>query len=469
MSKTLKKVVTLILVLVMLFGMSAFTIGAVADGAEQSSAGSEGNTSTGGNASSSQSSGTSGSLITGWFDVTYDTDTKEIKVVITPDKDAVLGVTKAQLKEIATKLVEAIKEVALSDIVEEFGGFELLEGELNADNVWQKALDVYLSGKYPEQTDKKMAFIKEVLDPTPSGDTTVGNLRITDFAGFVADLLRAAILLNPDILDVLPDVSKIDTFIEETLESILYEQIDNYIHKIVEDYIVYAQLEDKTEYDEDEHTDLELIKKVEDYMHDIVREEVDKYVSNLSKLPQDDKNASLDDLQSHLDAMQNDVVYKYLSNYIDDEITSLKNEVSAYVDSYITAKLNGQTLPTPGAKIIRYVPDAQEKIQNKIDSEISKVIETYVKKRLDPSVETFAGYDYFEQFINSFVNGAVEDIVDNYIFSKTGDGESKEIVGIGDSLHTSIKEKIDAIFKSELQKREVPVFFKNGIMSNRML
>jgi len=94
MSKTLRKIITLILVLTMLFGVSAVTISAVSTDAGASSsknAGAEQNdTATGSGSSGDDGAGasggtTGGSFTTGWFDVVYDTVANEITVTVTPD------------------------------------------------------------------------------------------------------------------------------------------------------------------------------------------------------------------------------------------------------------------------------------------------------------------------------------------------------------------------------------------------
>ena len=451
MSKTLQKVITLILALVMLFGVSAVTIGAVSNEAEQLRAESSGSTTEKGENSGSDEStlpdDPSGAVITGWCDVSYDAATNEITVLLNPDKGAILNMSASQLKEIAALLVEAIKEVAFDDILDEFGGLDLLEGGLDADNLWQKALDVYLSNEYPNEADKKMAFIKEVLDPTEIEGTTVGNRRITDFAQYVSDLVRAAILVKPEILesDVLPGASNINSFIEQTLERLLYDEINSYIARVVDDYIYYAGLSDKSDYTEEnagrELCSLDLIDKVGEYMHVIVKEEVGKYIDNLT------------DPDKHAEAMADDLVYKYLSDYVDNEIDALKNDVTAYVDAYITAKITrGAALPTPSQALLDYVPDAASRIEGKIQSEISSLIRTYVSKRLGRPASEINSYDYFEQFITSFVDSAVSDIVDNYIYAKTGIGSPKSISGINSSLRVDIENQIDDIFEAELSE-----------------
>ena len=91
MSKTLKKAVTLILALVMVFGMSAVTISAASDVMVEPYTESGSDTSAKGEGAGSEtgtSSEETGSVVTGWCDVAYDTATNKITVVITPDKSA---------------------------------------------------------------------------------------------------------------------------------------------------------------------------------------------------------------------------------------------------------------------------------------------------------------------------------------------------------------------------------------------
>ena len=446
----LQKIITLILVLSMLFGVSALTVSAAS--AIESSAGSQLESQSGSTEKNEENSGGSGSaegeLVTGWCDVAYSSERGEIVVTLSADKASLSNISKEQLKELVGLIVEAFKNVALDDILEDFGGIDIISDGLDSDNVWEKALDAYLDKTYPSATDKRMEFIKDALDPTLNSATgvSVGNERILDFANFLSDLLNAAVLIKPEIREILPDASGIDAFIEETLEGILNTEIDDYLHTIVDKYITYVKGGDIGSFS------LDLIHKVEEYMHAIVKNEVGKYIENLLLLDQDDASAKLTDLVSHNEAMANDAIYKHLSDYVDDYLDDLKSEIPEFISAYVKAKLQGVPfVDTDG--ILEDIPDAETTIEKQINNHVTALIKTYVGNRLaNVTPEAGSTDEFFKQFIDAFVSDAVNDIVGNYIYEKTGEGQSVTINGLNASLYSLIMAEVDEYFNATLDR-----------------
>jgi len=454
MSKTLRKIITLILVLVMLFGVSAVTIGAATAEGGGTSGGLTGSQSSDSSQSAGGSSGegnnnggetgTSGSLTTGWLDISYDTVTNEIVVVLSPDKGAILDIDKAELQEILAMLVEAMKEVVLDDVLSDFGGLTILEEELTPDNILEKVLDIYLDKHYSGD-DKRMEFIKEVLNSEVNAETgeKIGDERIKDFAHFMTELVRAAVLIKPELKKLLPDPAKINSFIEEKLENILNTEIDNYLHDLVEQYIKYIDDGSTGKFS------VTLMEQVSDYMHVIVRTEVNKYVANLKQLENtkgDDPSANLTEIADHNTAMLNDVIYMYLSNYVDSYIQTVKDNLPDFIESYVKSRLTGETFVDED-DILSDIPDAQSTIDSKINSEIEKIVKDYLNGTVH---EAGSVGEYFAGLTESFVDSVVDKVVNNYIVEETGEGTAVGINEINSTLYSLIKAEIDEYFDDTL-------------------
>ena len=137
MSKISKKILTVILVLSMLFGVFATTIAAASsepksglttsaknpDGREESAAPSD---------EGSADGGASGSFTNGWCDIIYDGG--DITVVLTPDKEAVLGMTKEDVKSLLSFILDAMKKIIFDEVIlDVLPGAELKGGSIVID------------------------------------------------------------------------------------------------------------------------------------------------------------------------------------------------------------------------------------------------------------------------------------------------------------------------------------------------
>ncbi len=112
--------------------------------------------STGGNAGVAAAPDDTGKIenLTGWFDITSGPD--GVKVTLTPDKEALKGVSKEQIKSLAASLVDAIKELVKDDVVDSVIG----DASLTDEDFFKTVLDKYIEGKYADQLE----FFKAVVN-----------------------------------------------------------------------------------------------------------------------------------------------------------------------------------------------------------------------------------------------------------------------------------------------------------------
>ena len=416
MSKTLKKIIIMLLVLTMLFSVSAVTIGAVSSEVASSASNStEGGGDAGGG--SEQENQQSDSLTTGWCDVSYDASTNEITVVLTPDKSAILGINKSQVSELLAIVGEAVKNVALDDILDEFGGIEIIQGGLNAENVWEKALDAYLNNHYSDvvtdsngngslSDERKMEFIKDALD------SNGGTARVEDFADFVCSLVRAAVLVKPEIRDSLPDANGIDEYVENVLNTLLHNTIDGYIDTAVRDYIKYIK---------GEGAETDLTETIETYMHSLVEETVNEYVANIG-------NASY----------EGDQLYKYLSDYIDSHI---KTEAENAIRAYIEAKIRGTAVDSTSF--------VYATIEEYADDYIEACVKTYISNKLAGREPVAGSADaLFKPYIEQFTKDYINDLAEKYIAEKEGGAAAPT-----DELNLMIQGEIDKFISTFVEDR----------------
>ena len=405
MSNKLRKIITLILVFVMLFSVGAVVASAASDSAPELAD----EIVADGKGEGAAVSGSTG-LDTGWCEVTYDTENNVITVVLDPEKSELLGANKAQITEIVNTLAEAIKEVALDDVLADFGGIEILEeGGLTVDNVWEKALDAYLVKHYPTEAtenDRKMAFIKEALD-SATGDAVVG-----EFADFVCSLVKAAVLMKPEMREILPDAADINQFVEDALNTILDSTISGYIDTAVRDYVKYVKGEIGA---------TSLTDTVDGYMLTLVDQTVTKYTTNLIAPG----------------TFTPDKLYNYLSDYIDDYIVELAEDG---VSEYIQAKINGTAVEDS------FVNDI---IEGYVTVYMQNIVSSYVSNKLagrEPSVGSADAL--FKEYIDTFAKNYITNCVNAYIASKEGTGSASS-----SSLNSMIEAEIETFISDFVDQR----------------
>lgn len=160
MKKTFRSILTMLVVLAMLLGVTAPTV--LAAGIDDSNV-------------TPSLPPESGSLDTGWCVVEYDAAAAELTVTLTPDLDAIKNVSKQQIKDLAKKVYEGVKAIAidqLMDDIEVAEGIELATKDLidYVNEVYVDGVQVYGPfGEYGDNTFNTSAIKDIILDlPMPS-------------------------------------------------------------------------------------------------------------------------------------------------------------------------------------------------------------------------------------------------------------------------------------------------------------
>ena len=156
------------------------------------------------------------SVQTGWCDIAYNED--GVVVVLTPDKEALLNITKDQLKSIINLMIDAAKEVVINDLKSQISNSLLPDNSgsldasgVTADNLWNMAIDGYIGDNYTSEENIYIEFFKAAVnDPT--------NAVINGFIDYAIDLMKSAVSLGLITVDDLPSVEEADELGEKLTE-----------------------------------------------------------------------------------------------------------------------------------------------------------------------------------------------------------------------------------------------------------
>ena len=232
----LRSVMILMLALAMLFGIGATAVSAMDTGKE--------------NVETTTDVSNTGNVenLTGWFDITSGPD--GIKITLTPDKAALKGISKEQIKALATDLVDAIKELVKEDVV---GGI-LGDVSITDEKAFETIFDNYIKNEYGESVSKLAFFQKIVKNENGERET---------FIKYVCDTLLAnAIKFGVVTVDDVPTAEEIektiDVYIDNAVETeikSITENLDDYIDEFVKDtkdeYLKYLLGDDNVKVNED--------------------------------------------------------------------------------------------------------------------------------------------------------------------------------------------------------------------------
>ncbi len=215
MKKTMRSLLTVILVFVMLFGVLAPTVAAAPSASS----------------SGSSSDEVSGSLETGWFDIAYDEDS--VSIVLRPDKEEISGTSFSELKNILGTLLDAITTVVIddikSDVMDQYGS-------LTAEEAVAQAFDKYIEDKVTSGATleaKYVEFFKAAFD-----DATL----IDDFAAYICAMLADGVRTGYIDMAKLPVRDDDDGVLEEgeishKLHEVIYAKVDEIVETHVMDYV----------------------------------------------------------------------------------------------------------------------------------------------------------------------------------------------------------------------------------------
>lgn len=374
MKKTITRVITMLLVLAMLLGMSATTVIAAGDsvGGSQAETG-------------NQSAPIGDSLVTGWCDISYDEN--GVLVVITPDKEAILGISKEQLKQIVAIAVDAAKALVINDMKEQI--LENLNpapsGSLDAsgvtiDNVWEMAIDGYIAKKYPASTDPLIDFFKDAVADKE-------NKIIGGFIDYACELLVSAVSMNLIDPEKLPEASKI----EETVTKVFDKKVDEYINTTVDNYVsTYVDwILNGDENDPNPIKNDDVRNFINNQIKDYVDNAVSTYVSNGFSVPADAtlvQSVVGDYLTKQIKLAIDTAAKNYANNdlaandkiHVDINIF-IESEIQSWVDGIVDAWPEHPTGANPLDKL------AHDQIAAKMDEYVLSLVNEYFAGTLTDS------------------------------------------------------------------------------------
>ena len=191
MSKNLRKILTVLLVIVMLFGISATTIAAASEGID------------------AHTDPVVDSIDQGFVRVEYTEN--EIIVTLTPDTDAIAGISKEKIKELVRFALKAAKDVVIEEILDAIVGADVSISNPDpvklAENVWTKAMDAYVSKNYgAADSDAYIDFF---------GDALTSDAAINDYADYVCAIIEASVVSTVFETGDFPDKSVFDGMAEK--------------------------------------------------------------------------------------------------------------------------------------------------------------------------------------------------------------------------------------------------------------
>ena len=386
MNRTLKRIITLILAVTMLFGIVSTTAFAVADGAL-------GQNGSGGNLS------TSGSIDTGWCNISYDGD--KIEVVLDPDAQSLLEVSEEQLKEVIGTLTDAIKAVAIEDIkegIEDYLGGDGVQG-FDKNNVVTSVLDLYIADR--EGIDDYVDFLKALINEAngvgsnDNGKTDKEKYPLLyDFIDYTCGIIKVVVGADQISLEELPTDEQIKETLSSTFEQKINVFVDSETKKYIESYIswlfdnvpttmsgdIKGMIDGTVEnyvvgivngylgYITTENSNWDTtdpVNKVfKDYMDTEIKNRVDTWVKNYANYVYVDPTNP-----------ENNVTYSKSNNS-----AAINNLIDAEIDEWVTAIINGYPDNIPNNPISEEAKDYIEGLitQEKIDEEVLEIIEDYL-------------------------------------------------------------------------------------------
>ena len=222
MSNTMKRVLSFVLALVMVFSVSSLTVFA-ASNAEFGTA-AAGSTATqpesGNSTGKGDSAATGGSFSTNWIEVVYDEN--NIIVTLNPTKEGLLSMSVSDIKALLSVLVEAVKKVAIEDLTDGLRTEKPVTLASYDSNMWYEALNKFLDSEYEgyeNRDDQYMAFLKDV----------VGNEnKVGEFADYACNIFRVAVQLG--------EIDREDLSTPETAEKQINSILTNFLDSYIEDY-----------------------------------------------------------------------------------------------------------------------------------------------------------------------------------------------------------------------------------------
>ena len=351
MKKTFKKLVTLLLVVTMLLGITSVAV--LATGEQSGSAG-----------GGAGSGAIGGGVSVDWCDVNYDEN--GIVVTINANAEEFLGTNSGEIKTVLDALIDAVKAHVISDIKVK------VEGEdLNVEDLLMKEFDKYVTLQYRglELSEAYLAFLKDLL-----ADTT--NATIDGFVEHVCDMIYSTVSLGGIDVDTLPDSSAIEDRIADVFEDKINEYIDSIAAYYIGLYVDWLS-------DPETVIPQSVINLVNPLVETYVKERVNTYIDNGFKVPEggDAVDSMIADyMNKQIKIQVNTWIRAYASNgSIPIDVKSLiESEIETWVIEIANAYGTGAAAPTDNPLYSM----AQEMLEGILDDKVEDYIDEYLSNKL---------------------------------------------------------------------------------------
>ena len=374
MKKTLKNLISLLLVVTMLFGAISTTVFAVSPSVE------------GGNGSSET---VSGGMSTDWCDISYNEE--GITVVINPSVQGVLGTNAAELRSVLNTLIDAVKEILVNDLKDAIsdsnGSGGESGGEIDEDAVnklWESLFENYITRVYGSASSESyLQFLKDLMDEENVNSEGV-NLSFESFVNYLCDSIKSGVV----DADSLPSSESVENKITEIFESEIETRISQEVTRYVALYIDWLN-------DETVAIDPDIESIISEELAEYVKSKVNSYIEN-----------------GFAAADSADPIDNIIADYMSDEI-------KAQVDSWIKAYASNGELP--------------EKIGALIDEEIAlwvvEIAEAYVSDTVPTSNPIYSlATSKIENDVKDKILAKAEVYIENYLGAKGLDADIDDAV-----------------------------------------
>ena len=369
MKKTFRSIVTLLLVLAMLFGITSMTIAAATEGL--SSAG------TSGGGSSDPTIG--GDVSTGWLEISYDAN--GVVVIIDPDVQSLLDMSKEDVKAVVQLVINAAKDLVINKLKDNILNGSISDEDEGAvegvtkDNILTKTIDGYLQKNGYTGENSYFDFFKDVIEDDE-------DILITDFVDYACNLVRTAVSLGVVTLEELPSSSEIEQKITEQFNNKINEQTSAKITEYVNTYFEWITGDDiSTPPALDDDVKALIDGQVKDYFKGLVNGYLDNNFAPAG--------------EGKVQKLVADYLNKEIENYIADAISyyangtladgSVKDAINGKIDAWAQEIAN--TYPSVPASNILYSA-VEGRVDSLLDDKIDKYIENYlVNVAIDSDVE----------------------------------------------------------------------------------
>ena len=311
MKKTLNKIVTMLLVVTMVFGAMSTTVAAASDALQ-------GVTDKASGVLGGDPAPDSGSVATGWCDISYDEN--GVTVVLTPGVDEIKGVTKEDLKSVLAIIIDAAKSLVIDELKDEILGSDDtsddnvdVESGTDKNNIWEKAFSAYIKNEYgSDSSENYIEFLKDIL----ADDT---NVKLDNFIDYACKLLKSSVNLGMIKLEDLPASSEIENKITELFEDELNTRLNEEATKYVNNYVAWLEGDNSVTIEES------VKNLIDGQVKSYIKTEINEYLGNSFTVP----------------VTSQDPVDNIIADYVEDEIRS---NVDLWIRNYAAGIPNGESV-----------------------------------------------------------------------------------------------------------------------------